>query len=214
MSKHLHPGGLVLGLAVAAAWVLATGPLLAQTGPAGPEAPGAPVRPGDVVRLRVLRDSVMSGEYTVNQYGAVVLPLLGEYDVSRETDRTLRAHVIRALQDLREGSDIEVTVLRRVRVVGEVNEPGVFTLDPSMTIADAVAMAMGRTRDAHEGVVLLQRGGTLIAGDLRKDRQLAESPVQSGDEIRVPRMSWAARNTPSILGGVLGLAGLLISLLR
>ena len=209
MSKHLISRRAPLRWILLAVWGVATGSLAAQTGPAE-----APVRPGDVVRVRVLRDTLVSGQYVVNQYGGVVLPLLGEYDASKETDRTLRAHVIRALQDLREGSDIEVTVLRRVRVIGEVNEPGVFTLEPTMTIADAVALAKGRTRDAHEGMVLVQRGGALIAGDLRKDRQLAESPVQSGDEIRVPRMSWAARNTPSILGGALGVAGLLVSFLR
>ena len=94
----------------------------------------------------------------------MVLPLVGEYDVTHETNWSLREKVIRDLHEIRAARDIELVVLRRVRVVGEVNAPGVYPLDPTMSVADAVAMAKGRTQWADEGKVVLRRGGGGGAG--------------------------------------------------
>ena len=192
MGKHLIPidfARTVL-LCMAAALVLAA-PLGAQAR----EGVGSdPIRPGDVVRLTVLSDAGLSGDYPVNQFGTVVLPVVGEYEVATETQRSLRDKVIQDLREVRNAPDIELIVLRRVRVVGEVNQPGVYPLDPTMTIADAVAMARGRTELATEGKVLLRRGAQVIDADLRLDLPLSESPVQSGDEIFIPRRGWFDRN--------------------
>jgi len=192
VGKHLIPidfARTVL-LCMAAALVLAA-PLGAQAR----EGVGSdPIRPGDVVRLTVLSDAGLSGDYPVNQFGTVVLPVVGEYEVATETQRSLRDKVIQDLREVRNAPDIELIVLRRVRVVGEVNQPGVYPLDPTMTIADAVAMARGRTELATEGKVLLRRGAQVIDADLRLDLPLSESPVQSGDEIFIPRRGWFDRN--------------------
>jgi protein involved in polysaccharide export with SLBB domain len=171
------------------------------------------IRPGDVVRLSVLRDETLSGEFQVNQFGTVVLPLVGEYDVTVETQRSLRQKVIADLREIRQAPDIELVVLRRVRVVGEVNEPGVYPLDPTMSVADAVALAKGRTQFAQEGRVILRRGGEVVDGDLRLETPLLESPVRSGDEILVPRRSWLDRNAGAVIGGASALIGLMVTLI-
>ena len=171
------------------------------------------IRPGDVVRLTVIREKELTGEFPVNQFGTVVLPLVGEYDVSHETYRSLREKVIRDLEEIRQAKDIELVVLRRVRVVGEVNMPGVYNLDPTLTVADAVAMAKGRTQFAAEGKAILRRGTEVVDADLRLDTPISKSGIISGDEIFVPRRPWADRNMPSILGGGTALLGLALTLI-
>ena len=207
MNKHL--------VSAAVAILFLSAPALAGAqASASSGAPGSdPIRPGDVVRLTVMRDKDLSGDFPVNQFGTVVLPLVGEYDVSQENHRTLREKVIKDLQEIRYAKDIEVVVLRRVRVVGEVNEPGIFFLDPTMTIADAVAMAKGRTQFAQEGDVVLRRGAEVIDADLRLDVRVGESPIQSDDEILVPRRGWLDRNAAAVIGGASALVGLMVTLL-
>jgi polysaccharide export outer membrane protein len=207
VSKHLILAVLAVLLASA------VHPVGAQTA-TSVTAPGAePIRPGDVVRLTLLRDKDLSGDFPVNQFGTVVLPLVGEYDITRESHRSFRERVIKDLQEIRYAKDIEVVVLRRVRVEGEVNEPGVLSLDPTMSIADAVAMAKGRTQFAQEGRVILRRGGEVIDADLRLDARVGESAVQSGDEIYVPRRGWIDRNFTAVVAGASTLATIVVSLL-
>jgi polysaccharide export outer membrane protein len=171
------------------------------------------IRPGDVVRLTVLRQGELSGEFPVNQFSTVVLPLLGEYDVTHESNRSLREKVIRDLQLVRSVRDIELVVLRRVRVVGEVNAPGVYQLDPTMSVADAVATASGRTELGEEGKVVLRRGGQVVDVDLRLDMPISESEILSGDEIFVPRRGWVDLNFGAVLAGVSTLGGIIVTLI-
>src|SRR5690606_7455075 len=100
VTKHLIPGRWPAALGFVMA--LAAAPLAAQSEAAPPPPADAregseAIRPGDVVRLTVFRSDSLSGEYPVNQFGTVVLPVVGEYDVTRETHRTLRDRVIRDL---------------------------------------------------------------------------------------------------------------------
>jgi protein involved in polysaccharide export with SLBB domain len=206
--KHL------ISAALAVLFLCAVRPAAGQTAPAELPAGSEAILPGDVVRLTVLRDKDLSGDFPVNQFGTVVLPLVGEYDVSRESHRSLRDKVIRDLQEIRSAKDIEVVVLRRVRVVGEVNEPGVYPLDPTMTVADAVAMAKGRTQFASAGEVVLRRGGEVVDADLLLDQRVSESPIRSGDEIYIPRRGWVDRNLTAVVAGASTVATILITLLR
>lgn len=204
MSKHMiSRGGFALSLLL-----LALG-----ARPAAGQAAEEAIHPGDVVRLTVIREKELSGDFPVNQFGTVVLPLVGEYDVSKETYRTLREKVIRDLREIRQARDVELVVLRKVRVVGEVNAPGVYPLDPTMTVADAIAMAKGRTEMGQEGKVVLRRGGRVVRQDLREETPVSQSPILSGDEIRVPRRSWVDRNLTAVVAGASTLVGVTVTMI-
>lgn len=173
----------------------------------------APIIPGDVVRLMVWRHEDLSDDFEVNQYGTVVIPRLGEIDVSGETHRSLRDRVIRELQETLVSQSIELVVLKRVRVLGEVNEPGLYLMDPTMTVADALAMASGTTPQAKQGIVTLRRGPEVMEADLRVDALLSDTPIRSGDELFVPREAWLRRNATAVLSSVIGVAGLVVALM-
>jgi len=209
-----------IGLRLTFLLALACTPLAAPA-PALGQAPGngagsgerALIRPGDVVRLVVWREESLTGEFPVNQFGTVVLPMLGEYDVTSETHRSFRERVIRDFEPRVVTSAIEVTVLKRVRVLGEVNEPGVYLLDPTMTVADAIAMAKGHTPLARDGRVELRRDGSVVDADLRVETPVTASLIQSGDELLVPRRSWLDRNAAAVIGGASALVGLMVTLI-
>jgi polysaccharide export outer membrane protein len=201
----------------AALWASAPVSLAAQEAPPpaaalSPGSEGDRIQPGDVIRVTFLREADLSGEFPVNQFGTVVLPVVGEYDVTADTNRSFRDRVLTDLRKVRYAPDVELIVLRRVRVLGEVNEPGVYPLDPTLSIADAIAMAKGRTAFADEGRVLLRRGGEVIETDVRLDVRISDSAIRSGDEIFVPREGWMQRNLMAVVAGASTVLGVVVTL--
>jgi len=208
------PSGILIALAVATTSLLAPPALAAQAAAGSPVSGGggsAPIRPGDVVRLTVWREIDLTGDFPVNQFNTVVLPMVGEYDVTRETHLSLRRRVIDDLRVHIRTDAIEVVVLKRVRVLGEVREPGVFFLDPTTSVADALATAGGRTPDAKEGAVFLRRDGETIHTDLLVETRISDDLIRSGDELVVPRQSWLSRNAAPVLGAASALVGLVLA---
>ena len=156
------------------------------------------LRPGDVVRLRIWREPDLSGDYPVDESGAVVFPKLGEYQVLNDTPSTLQERLLADYKQYLRNPSIEVIVLRRVRVIGAVYKPGLQLLDPTVTIADAVAAAGGATPIGDPNHVQIMRDGRMIAVNIREDTRIAESPILSGDQIVVPERSWISRNARSV----------------
>ncbi len=90
-------------------------------------------------------------------------------------------------------TSVDVAVLRRVQVVGAVQKPGLYHVDPTMTIADAIALAGGVSPDGRtDRVEIIREGQRLRAGTGRM--LISQSAVQSGDQLFVPERSWVSRN--------------------
>jgi protein involved in polysaccharide export with SLBB domain len=105
-------------------------------------------------------------------------------------------------------------LLRRVTVTGAVRNPGVYPLDPTLTITDAIALAGGPAPDGKRDQVEIRRGGKVIVGDLRSDAVIGDSPIQSGDQLYVPTRAWLTRNTWLISGAITLTAVILSAALR
>lgn len=213
----VHPNaGLCRGLLALALifWgPLAPGALRAQEGGAAVAVRASEtIRPGDKVRIFVSRHEDLNGQFLVDEYGRVTIPKLGQIDVSAETYRSLKERVIRELTATVVSPAIDVVVEKRVRVLGEVNEPGLFYVDPTMTIADALALAGGGTTEAKRGTVILRRDGETVVEDMRLETLISDSPIRSGDELEVPRLSWFSRNGVAVVTSVTGLLGVMAAL--
>jgi polysaccharide export outer membrane protein len=167
------------------------------------------VRPGDVIRLRIWREPDMSGEFSVSPAGRVVLPRLGELALSSIPADSLQSVLTEKYRVYLNNPSIEVALLRRVTVTGAVRNPGVYPLESTMSISDAVALAGGPAPDGKRDKVEVRRGGKRIVADLRNDVILADTPVQSGDQIYVPSRAWLSRNT-WIISASVTLAAVLI----
>ena len=104
-------------------------------------------------------------------------------------------------------------MLKRVRVLGAVIEPGIFHVDATMSVADALASAGGRTPTAQPGAVTLRRGGELIEIDVFEDARLSDLAVRTGDELLVPEKRWLERNLGAVVTGLTATVGLTFAIL-
>lgn len=170
------------------------------------------LRPGDIVRLRIWREPDMSGEFPVDEAGMVVFPRVGEYRVLDDTPETLAARLVADYRQYLVNPSIEVTVLRRVRIIGAVNNPGLFPVDPTVTVADALALAGGATLNGDPDKIRIIRDGIEVAVDIRSNTRIADSPIRSGDQIYVPERSWVSRNAGVVAAAITGTVSLVIAL--
>ncbi len=185
--------------------------------PARAQTPDAPkhdrtLRPGDVVKLRIWREPTMSGEYPVDEAGVVVFPRVGEYHVLEDTPESLRERLLVDYRKYLRNPSIEVTVLRRVRIMGAVNSPGLYPVDPTVTLADALAMAGGATPIGDPDKVRIIRNGAEVAVNLAQNTRIADSPIESGDQIYVPERSWFSRNSNVVATSIAASVSLIIAL--
>ncbi len=108
---------------------------------------------------------------------------------------SLQPVLVERYKEFLNNPSIEAVLLRRVTITGAVRNPGVYPLDPTLTISDAVALAGGPAPDGKRDRVEIRRGGVRVVADLRNDVVVSDSPIQSGDQIYVPTKAWLSRNT-------------------
>ena len=188
----------------------------AAAGAAGSQA-GAPPDPGDglgtgdVVRIAVYDQEQLSGLYTVEADGSFAFPPLGRIVVGGMTLRSLEELLTTRLadghlQDPRVRAAVETLRSRRVFVIGEIANPGVFPLLGDMTLVEALAAAGSRTeRASHEVILMRPASGAVADGSLLAEPEAADTirvdlrdlqrgiarhggvPLRNGDTVIVPR---------------------------
>ena len=215
VSLMSNPGRLVRLIAALCLGIVPFSGALAQNAPA-PGVNGADVaaQPGDKVRLRIYREPDLSGEFVVPEDGVVTFPKIGEVHVNQLTTDALRAMLLEQYSKSLRDPAIEVTVLRRVNVIGSVRNPGFYYADPTVTVKGALALAGGVTPEGNKNKVELLRDNKRTSIGLSSQASLADSPVQSGDQVSAPERSWFARNTALVVSGVTGLALIVVTLIR
>lgn len=154
--------------------------------------------PGDIVRLKIWREPDLSGDFSVDQTGVVTFPMLGPMVVTAQSEEALEKRLITLYQEYLRNPSIDVTLMRRVNILGAVRVPGLYPVDPTMTIADAVALAGGATPDGNRREIELMRGGERIGVKLNDSMRISDLPLRSGDQIFIPERSWISRN-PGLL---------------
>jgi polysaccharide biosynthesis/export protein len=191
-------------------------PAAAQSEPAGKgeTSDTLPLRPGDLIRLRVWREPDLSGEFPVNEAGVAVLPQLGPLDVASAPAEVVKAMIVQKLEVFLNHSSVDVAFLRRVQVVGAVQKPGLYHVDPTMTIGDALALAGGVLPSGRSDKVEIVREGQRLPGSVSGRLLISHSPIRSGDQIFVPERSWVNRNTATILAGLSAVTALLYTVTR
>jgi polysaccharide export outer membrane protein len=207
---------VVLALAGAPSPAAAQTPSPAQTPPPFATASSQDeysLQPGDVLRISIWREPELSGEFIVDLSGRTTLPLLGEQQVAGMAVGDLRGRLVEMYRGQLRNPSISITPLRRVNVLGSVQRPGVYAVDPTTTLAGLIAQAGGATpegsldriRIVREGEVILQRaGGT---------QTLTNANVRSNDQVYVERRGWLDRNSGSLLSAAVTVGTSLISTL-
>ena len=104
---------------------------------------------GDQVRLITFGEDQLTGDFRVDDQGAIALPLVGAVPAAGLTTAQLGARVAAELKShnlLQNPSvSVEVAAYRPIFVLGEVAKPGQYPYQPGMTMLTTVAVAGGFT---------------------------------------------------------------------
>jgi polysaccharide export outer membrane protein len=149
------------------------------------------LRPGDVIRISVWGQDDYSGQFQVDENGRIQYPLVGEIDLEGRTVADVRDEIRRALGEIFNRPFVTITPLFRIAVLGEVQAPGLLTVDPTLSVLDVVAMAGGPTTDGNINKIRLLRQSSELQLGVRTDRiggqTLQEIGIRSGDQVFVPQ---------------------------
>jgi polysaccharide export outer membrane protein len=176
--------------------------------------------PGDELEIMVWRQEDLHQTVKITPSGKLIYPLVGDLSVQGMSLIELRNLLQKRLARYVHNPQVSITVKssprRKVFVLGEVHNPGVFQYDSSMSALQAIAQAGGFTSDAKKGKILLFRGGvhnpkvaTLNLDEVLKKGNLSgDSILEQGDILYIPpsfvaNLERFARHLTTILGPIL-----------
>jgi protein involved in polysaccharide export with SLBB domain len=169
---------------------------------------------GDRLAVRIFgSEQLVADTLTVSPSGTVVLPKLGAVDVSGFDARTLPDSLRERYARYLRNPTVDVVVLRRIVVLGEVKRPDIYYMDLNTTLPDLIAHAGGITESANNRVSL-KRGTTVSRIADWETNAAVVGSLQSGDQILMGRRSWLSQNALAAASTAAVLVSLFISLRR
>jgi polysaccharide biosynthesis/export protein len=156
------------------------------------------VQPGDLLFVSVWKEPELQQEVLVRPDGAISFPLSGEIDSRNKTVEELRVEIVRRLSRYIPDLVVTVSVLQingnKVYVIGQVNRPGDFVVNPRVDVMQALSMAGGTTPFADlKNIRILRRtksGQSALEfryDDVIRGRDLEQNiMLESGDVVVVP----------------------------
>ncbi|HYW12533.1 MAG TPA: polysaccharide biosynthesis/export family protein [Longimicrobium sp.] len=169
--------------------------------------------PGDLLRIDIWRERDLSGEFIVDVDGVVTLPLLGRQNVTGVPMDQLHARLMEQYAVHLRNPSITITPRRRVNIFGEVRTPGLYPLDPTVSLAGAIALAGGATELGDLQRIRILRGGQELRERVGVAETLAAADIRSGDQIIVERRGWFERNSPMLLGTAINVLATIVTTL-
>ncbi|MFK8252355.1 polysaccharide biosynthesis/export family protein [Ancylobacter terrae] len=154
------------------------------------------IGPYDVLKIVVFNVPELTGDFQVSPSGQVSLPLVGDVAASNKTTAQLQSDLAANLgRTYLQSPQVSVSVKeyksQRVTVEGAVVKPGVYNMNGTMTLLQAIAMAEGAKNVAEQENVLVfrQMGAQRAVArfDIKKIRAgKAEDPgLRGGDTVVV-----------------------------
>ena len=154
------------------------------------------IAPLDTLKIAVFQVPDLSGDFEVDLTGNIALPLIGTVKAIDKTPRDLQAELVQRLgAKYLQNPDVSVGVksssTRTVTLDGAVRYPGMYPVERTLTLVQAIALAKGTNEEANPRRVAVFRtiGGQRMAAayDLVTIRRgEAEDPkIYSGDIIIV-----------------------------
>lgn len=189
---------LLAGLiSVIAALILPTSEAVAQQEAQLVEAPYT-IQPGDKLQISVWNEPDLQKELLVAPDGGIAFPLVGEISVIGKSIVELRQSMTERLSRYIAEPIVTVTINEvlgnKIYVIGQVNRPGIFVVNPMVDVMQALSMAGGTTPYAslNNISILRRRGGQQISipfkyGDVSTGKNLDMNIIlHSGDVVIVP----------------------------
>lgn len=159
---------------------------------------GYAVKPGDVLEISVWKEPDLQRTVLVRPDGAFSFPLVGEIDARGKSVSELNKIVADRLGKYIADAVVTVSLTEvkgnKIFVIGQVNKPGEFIVNPSVNVMQALSMAGGVTAfAATNDIKILRRSGTAQQampfqyGDVVRGKSLNQNiDLLSGDIVVVP----------------------------
>lgn len=190
------PKTIIVFAAFLIAVMISAGDAVAQQG----ERPSASYKilPGDVLLVSVWKEPDLQLELLVRPDGAISFPLAGEiwtHDRSVSDIQTeLTARLSRYITDPVVTVSIKEVLGNKIYVIGQVNAPGTFIVNPQVDVLQALSMAGGTTPFADlNNIVILRRNNEQQSAlsfnykQVIEGRNLEQNVIlNSGDVVVVP----------------------------
>jgi protein involved in polysaccharide export with SLBB domain len=171
---------------------------------------GTLLRAGDVLRVGVWPDVTLSGEFPIESSGEIYLPLVGGVQAAGRPLEEVRAELRDRFRGFIENAIVTATPLFRVSVIGAVQRPNLYQVDPTHTVFDLISLAGGFTSTAQLSAVRLIRGNTVLeldaAGALATGDGALLLGLLSGDRLVVPERADRGRTLQPIWAAIQALA--------
>lgn len=156
------------------------------------------VQAGDVLQVSVWREPELTQQVLVRPDGGFSFPLAGDVSAVGKTVEELRLELIERLS--RFFSDLVVTVAvleikgNKIYVIGQVNQPGEFIVNPRVDVMQALSLAGGTTAFASPSQIFVlrrdneqQRRLPFNLDAVLRGRDLEQNVLlRSGDVVVVP----------------------------
>lgn len=173
-------------------------PLLAQEGQGEGEEEQYQVQPGDMLFISVWREPELQMEVLVRPDGEISFPLAGELLAAGRSIEALRTELTdrlsRYIPDLFVTVTIQQILGNKIYVLGQVNQPGEYIMNPRLDVTQALSLAGGTTPFASlDDIRILRRVNgreqmlnfnfSQVARGQRLEQNLL---LESGDVVLVP----------------------------
>lgn len=166
--------------------------------------------PGDIIRIAFWREAELGGDFPIDETGSVVLPVLGTWNVAGVPSDELRAQLADAYSGQLRNQDVQIMFLHRVSILGAVENPGLYHVDATMTVREAIALAGGVSDDGKKSELHVRRADSADYTMLDPRLSVGKA-VYSGDEILIPQRSWFSRNSVPLITGALSATAIFLS---
>ena len=182
-------GGLVLFLAALSVFV---GEAEAQA------LPDYRLQPGDEIELSVWGEEELQRIVLIRPDGKFGYPLAGEILAAGRTTAEIQIELTRRLETYIPEAVVTISVTgiegNRIYVIGQIQNPGRFVMNPTINVLQALSLAGGTTPFAALNDIIIIRGsGTkqrvlrFAYKDVEKGRNLEQNiQLESGDVVVVP----------------------------
>jgi polysaccharide export outer membrane protein len=156
------------------------------------------VKPGDVLSVSVWKEPDLQGPVLVRPDGTFSFPLAGQIDARGKSVPQLQQMLTEKLKKYISDPVVTVSISEvkgnKVYVIGQVNKPGEFVVNPRVDVMQALSMAGGTTPYAALGDIrILRRTETgqqslpFRYADVARGRDLQQNiMLQAGDVVVVP----------------------------
>jgi polysaccharide export outer membrane protein len=119
------------------------------------------VKPGDVLQVSVWKEPELQGPVLVQPDGRFSFPLAGQIDARGKTVVQLQQEITQRLAHYITDPVVTVSITQingdKVYVIGQVQKPGFFVVNPQVDVMQALSMAGGTTPFAALGSIKILR---------------------------------------------------------